>query len=530
MCVIFVSCTVCVWIHGGWFGSSYLLFCCCSGRISVTTGDIGPKIGYNVMDNGYCRFDKVVIPRRNMAMRFATVDKHGRYRKKQQGNDDASAKVAYITMMQVRAYITNEAGKNLAMACTIAIRYSAVRRQGFFNATGPGEVQILDYTQQQHRLFPRLAASYCFFFAGRNLLATLQDIERRLVEQTRPVTKQQVTDIHASSSALKSYTTTVAADGMEDCRKACGGHGFLVSSGLPELITTYLQNPTVEGDNYMLPQQVVKVLLKLVTVVQTQDTKTLEDYKPCQSYALVPSLQALLDQAPTVRFGCMSLTDVQTNMSQLLQAFRHRAARLLLVCATDLHTRTTEESQTMQDSWNLGLVQMARCSRAYAQFLLLQDFWQGIAQEEEANVLGPPEAAVLRDLARLLALYWMEAELGDFLEDGYMSAQQSQWIRAAVLHMLQVIRPNAVALVDARDFSDFRLKSALGRYDGNVYPAILEAAQRDPLNTHGDVGPGYQQHLRRLIVDGVGVYRGDPKQKNKKETTRHGVVGTASRL
>jgi len=67
----------------------------------VTTGDLGPKIGYNNMDNGYASFDNVVIPRRNMAMRFATVDKHGKYRKKNQ--DSAASKVAYITMMQVRA-------------------------------------------------------------------------------------------------------------------------------------------------------------------------------------------------------------------------------------------------------------------------------------------------------------------------------------------------------------------------------------------------------------------------------------------
>jgi acyl-CoA oxidase len=73
--------------------------------------------------------------------------------------------------------------------------------------------------------------------------------------------------------------------------------------------------------------------------------------------------------------------------------------------------------------------------------------------------------------------------------------------------MMEKVRPNAVALVDANDFSDFRLKSALGRYDGNVYPAILEASKRDPLNAT-EPGPGYHEHLKRLIVDGVGVYTG----------------------
>lgn len=60
----------------------------------VETGDIGPKIGYNNMDNGFARFDNVRIPRRNMAMRFATVDEDGKYSKVQGGSSDAASKVA----------------------------------------------------------------------------------------------------------------------------------------------------------------------------------------------------------------------------------------------------------------------------------------------------------------------------------------------------------------------------------------------------------------------------------------------------
>lgn len=209
----------------------------------VETGDLGPKIGYNNMDNGFASFQNVKIPRRNMAMRFASVSEQGTYSKKQVS--DAASKISYITMMQVRAYIADNAGKALAKACTIVIRYSAVRRQGFANSDETSENQILDYRQQQHRLFPLLANSYCFFFTGKVLLKNLKAVERRLLAN-QPVNKLEVTDIHASSSALKSYTTMITADGIEDCRKACGGHGFLQASGLPELFTSYLQNPTVE--------------------------------------------------------------------------------------------------------------------------------------------------------------------------------------------------------------------------------------------------------------------------------------------
>jgi acyl-CoA oxidase len=470
----------------------------------VETGDIGPKIGYNVMDNGYARFNHVRIPRRNMAMRFAHVDEHGKYVTKADG---AASKIAYITMMQVRAHICNEAGKNLAMACTIAIRYSAVRRQGYGNKNdetkNPKELQVLDYKQQQHRLFPLLAASYCFHFTGKKILQRLVDLENTITKRNKVLTKAESKDVHASSSALKSFTTTVAADGIEECRKACGGHGFLQCSGLPELFTTYLQNPTVEGDNHMLPQQVSRVLLKLVDAVQKGED--LKDYEPCDSFHLVPSLQAILRGQNT---SCHAQTATGLlEIPTLLDIFRHRSARVLLSVAQQLQT-SLKQGLSFSEAWNQALVEMSRASRAYSQFLLLQNFVNGINEERSSNAIGDREVFVLQDLVRLLALYWVEREMGDFLEDGYLSAQQARWVRANVLDVLAAIRPNAVALVDARDFSDFRLKSALGRYDGDVYPAIMSAAKKDPLNNQGDPGPGYEPHLRRLIVDGVGRYSG----------------------
>lgn len=51
-----------------------------------------------------------------------------------------------------------------------------------------------------------------------------------------------------------------------------------------------------------------------------------------------------------------------------------------------------------------------------------------------------------------------------------------------MLEMLAVLRPNAVALVDAFDFHDLVLNSALGCYDGNVYERLYEWAQKTPMN------------------------------------------------
>lgn len=39
----------------------------------ITVGDIGPKFGYDEMDNGYLKMDNFRIPRENMLMKYAQV-------------------------------------------------------------------------------------------------------------------------------------------------------------------------------------------------------------------------------------------------------------------------------------------------------------------------------------------------------------------------------------------------------------------------------------------------------------------------
>jgi acyl-CoA oxidase len=110
----------------------------------VFIGDIGPKIGFNNMDNGFLRLSKVKIPRRNMAARFSSVSSSGKY---VLTSDKTTKKIAGLTMTQVRAHIVQMAGRALASACCIAIRYSCVRRQGF-TATGDNEHFVLHYMTQ----------------------------------------------------------------------------------------------------------------------------------------------------------------------------------------------------------------------------------------------------------------------------------------------------------------------------------------------------------------------------------------------
>ena len=65
-------------------------------------------------------------------------------------------------------------------------------------------------------------------------------------------------DLHATSCGLKALASTTAAEGLEVCRRACGGHGYSSFSGIGSWYADYLPTTTWEGDNYMLTQQVAR--------------------------------------------------------------------------------------------------------------------------------------------------------------------------------------------------------------------------------------------------------------------------------
>lgn len=70
-------------------------------------------------------------------------------------------------------------------------------------------------------------------------------------------------ELHALSSAAKPVCTWAARDGIQECREACGGHGFLKLSTLGDLRNDNDPNCTYEGENNVLIQQASNWLLNV---------------------------------------------------------------------------------------------------------------------------------------------------------------------------------------------------------------------------------------------------------------------------
>lgn len=192
----------------------------------IELGDIGLKYSYNQTDNGYIRFDNIRIPRSALLNRHAQVLADGTYVPAKSHTD------MYTTMIYVRNVIVDIMAYQLAQAVTIGTRYSVVREQGMGpNGALDAEVPIYHYKTQHFRLLTMIANTYAIKFASKALNKHLQDHAARVLQNDQ----SRAQYVHVACAGFKVWSTQLAADGTEDSRKLCGGHGYLSMNGLSEM-------------------------------------------------------------------------------------------------------------------------------------------------------------------------------------------------------------------------------------------------------------------------------------------------------
>ncbi|KAG6809699.1 hypothetical protein H0H92_015122 [Tricholoma furcatifolium] len=398
----------------------------------IELGDIGSTMGLNSTDNGYAVFNQVRIPRTHMLMGNSSVSKDGAYTTKAANN-----KLSYSTMIYTRNVIAHTVAFQLAQASTIAIRYSVVREQGnlHFNSQISQETSIMHVLQ-----VPALPASYgiisslCNPFRFENIALAYG---------------------HITTSALKAWSTQVASDGAEDARKCCGGHGYSVLSGLPDLSVDLAAMTTLEGENYVMFQQAARYLVKCVTAISAgQPIDRPMEYLSTQ-----------------LSEKCAARGEEFLNPEVQLSIFRHRAVRLAFDCHKLLED-SKRDGNSSDAAWNKHMMSLLAAARAHIEYFVLQSFIDQVARIRDTSL-----HAVVKRLCDLFALSTIESPFSigalGFFEDSYIVGTQLRDIRAHVHDSLTRLLPEVIGLTDAWGFSDASLQSALGQKDGNVYEILM---------------------------------------------------------
>ncbi|RDD39536.1 Peroxisomal acyl-coenzyme A oxidase 1 [Trichoplax sp. H2] len=411
----------------------------------ITLGEMGDKFGYNSVDDGFMQLSNVRIPRDQMLMRHSKVTLDGSF------IPPKNPRLTYVAITLYRCQLLMLCSNYLARASTIAVRYSAIRRQ---TETKPGyEPKVLDYVTQQNKLFPHIAGAYALACTGHYMI----DFGKRATERIKLEDLSVLAEFHGISSGLKAFCTEMSVSG--------------------HIYNNWLASCTYEGENTVMYLQSAKYLLRCV--------------KNPKSAPL--GVSAVLHNPPGKHWDVKNMQDLEKT-NTVLEAYRARAYKKVAIA--DKYLRELQSGgDTSYDAWNKSGIKLVDCAKAFTHYFVIKTFFNMI----EKSRLGQSCHLQLHRLSILLALHGIDQNTGDFMLDNFIDFEQIKLIRVKILELFSEIRPVAVCLVDAFDIPDQTLLSVLGRYDGDVYNKLFEWAKEAPLNKT-QVHSSYDKYLRNLLT------------------------------
>ncbi|XP_058460944.1 probable peroxisomal acyl-coenzyme A oxidase 1 isoform X2 [Malaya genurostris] len=430
-------------------------------------GDIGHKMGFKGVNNGFLGFKNYRIPRSNMLMRNAQLQRDGTYLK------PVTPVLTYGTMVFVRVLIVRGMASDLAKSATIAVRYSSVRRQSVINPDQP-EVQIIDHLTQQGKLLPQIAKAIALKLTAENLWKMYQETTSELNSGKL----DRLPELHAIACCLKAVSTTDAAKGIEVCRLACGGHGYLSSANFMSFYTVAMAASTYEGENTVLLLQTARYLIKMWN-------------QASKGKKLVPTVEYLAKFVgkPTKRQPWSESIPV------IIAAFQTITANRLKQANARIEQRKRGGS-TPEEATNLTALELVRVAELHGRGFVLQSTYEMV--ELACQTCSSELATVLRNLCKLVVYDEALKFSGDLLRFTTISETGLVQLQQKYETILAAIRPNAVGIVDAFDYPDYVLGSALGAFDGNVYQRLYDEALKSPLNQE-PVNKTFELYLKPLM-------------------------------
>ncbi|XP_044730843.1 peroxisomal acyl-coenzyme A oxidase 3-like [Chrysoperla carnea] len=427
----------------------------------VIVGDLGEKIGLNAVDNGFVMFDNYRIPRESLLNRSADVTPAGKYIKaKKSGSSDT----ALGMLSGGRISIMSFALALLEKAVVIATRYSAARKQ-FGNKNE--EFPVIEYPTQQWRLFPYLAGTYVIKMAGAHLSVCYIQfyIDTILGNKTENMDVQGI-ELHALSSAGKPVASWFTQAAIQECREACGGHGYLKAAQLGDLRNDNDAHCTYEGENTVLIQQASNWLLKLWSMVLKKE----QINTPLNSVYYLNNAEQLL----VSKFKTDCVEDI-LRPDSIIKLYQW------LICWYLKQTYEKREiickNQDPFDAKNNSQVYLAYpLSIVYVQHYMLEHFYNQIKTCNDIKI-----QAVLQKLFCLYGLFSLEKHIPTLYQGGLISGPNFvTHFREAIPLLCKQLLPDAVSLADTIAPPDFILNSVLGYSNGEVYKNIESKLFQNP--------------------------------------------------
>jgi alkylation response protein AidB-like acyl-CoA dehydrogenase len=163
-------------------------------------------------------------------------------------------------MLYIRTLISTSVSNFLQCALQIAIRYASCRRQFATIEGSKEERRIIDYQTQQHILVPLVAAVILQNVTGNYM----RELFAKVMDEIEVDKFEGLDVLHHLLAGFKDRQSEEALQGVDICRRATGGAGFLSDAGFTELADVGAPFPTFEGDNTVMVLQASRYIFKLL--------------------------------------------------------------------------------------------------------------------------------------------------------------------------------------------------------------------------------------------------------------------------
>ncbi|KAG5422263.1 POX1 [Candida metapsilosis] len=454
----------------------------------VTVGDIGAKMGRDGIDNGWIQFSSVRIPRFFMLQKFCKVSREGEVIL------PPLEQLSYSALLGGRVMMVLDSYRMLARVATIALRYAIGRRQFKGDNVDPDdeealETQLLDYPLHQKRLFPYLAAAYVVSAGALKVERTIEETLLLLddaVDEGDDVGIMKSIDAMKSlfidSGSLKSTCTWLAAEAIDQCRQACGGHGYSGYNGFGRAYNDWVVQCTWEGDNNVLGINIGKPLVKHIIAIEDDGkvVKGSSDFlNQLKEYTGSGASKVVLNNAKDI-------TDLKTFIKSL------EVAIIRLSYETGKTVR--------KENFDFVGAELVNISKLKAHHYLLSEYVRRIDEHDDASV-----KPYLYDLGRVYAAtVVLDRFAGIYLTFNVASTSAITDLAKVVIPQLcKQVRPNVVGLTDSFQMSDMMINAAIGRYDGDIYENYFDLVKtlNPPAKDKAPYSAALEAMLNRPTID-----------------------------
>lgn len=351
----------------------------------INIGEIGTKLGYNTVNNGFLAFNNVRIARKNMLMKNSEVTENGDY------VVHKNPLLTYGTMTMTRIGIINEVQIFLAKAVVIAIRYSLVRRQSPIDPDKP-EPKIIEHITQQYKIFPAMSKAIVMNISAKFMWKFYDDIMKQIDNGDL----SRLSELHSLSCCLKAICTNDATKDVEICRLSCGGHGYLNSAGFTDIYKMVTPAQTYEGENTVLFLQTARFLLK-------SWEKALKGLK-------LPSTVAYLKYH--INSNQKQKESFDSSPRGILRSMQSTAAAKIATAYR--HVEEKKKTFSEEESRNFCGLELVKISELHGRVFLLQT---AVNELEKVSKKSSPQLSyVFKDILELFTVDTAKNYMGDMIQ------------------------------------------------------------------------------------------------------------------